>query len=131
MTARSASTPALAISQLLLITEKLQNVAKSLVQLGNGLSLQFLAVFARDDATGTYRVDFELSVSWLVDASVSDIHESARSDISLLLASLSGGVLFELVEFADTLTGDGADGAATFRAPGTAPERTDRGGQQR
>jgi len=65
-------------------------------------------------STETYRVDFELSVSWLVDASVSDIHESARSDISLLLASLSGGVLFELVEFADTLTGDGADGSSSI-----------------
>jgi hypothetical protein len=64
--------------------------------------------------TETYRVDFGLSVSWLVDASVSAPHEIARSEISLLLAALSGGVLFELIEFADTATGDGPDAASSL-----------------
>jgi len=65
-------------------------------------------------ATSTYRVDFELSFSWLVDASVSAADEAARAEISLLLDALSGGVLFELLEVADTATGDGPGSSSSF-----------------
>jgi hypothetical protein len=59
----------------------------------------------------TYRVDFELSVTWSVDAAVDLAGEAARSTISVLLDTLSGGVLFDLSEIADTETSDpsGAD----------------------
>jgi hypothetical protein len=64
----------------------------------------------------TYRVDFELAVTWSVDAAVSLAGETARSTISVLLDTLSGGVLFELDEIADTQTSDpsGADTVVFF-----------------
>jgi hypothetical protein len=57
--------------------------------------------------TNTYRVDFELAISWSVDASVSGLYETARSEARVLLDTLSAGVLFELLEIADTSTADG------------------------
>jgi hypothetical protein len=57
-------------------------------------------------ATETYRLGFELAASWTPDVSVdASTVETARADVSVLLESLSGGVLFEFFETADALLG--------------------------
>jgi hypothetical protein len=66
-------------------------------------------------ATATYRLGFELAVSWALDVSIdASPLETARADVGLLLESLSGGVLFDLREMADALAGPGSRGDAAF-----------------
>jgi len=60
-------------------------------------------------ASATYRLGFELAVPWALDVSVdAATTETARADVGVLLESLSGGVLFELLETADALAGPGS-----------------------
>jgi len=60
-------------------------------------------------ASATYRLGFELAVHWALDVSVdAAATENARADVGVLLESLSGGVLFELLETADALAGPGS-----------------------
>ena len=67
-----------------------------------------LIFFDNLSATETYQVIFELTTNWFAHASADlPATEVAGAEVQIVLASLSGGTLFDILEFSDTTLGGG------------------------